>query len=127
MNGARRVATAAVVAALLSGCGVRGQAKPEKIEQPTKSPTPTPSIERSICPSPTPTSTTARAPTTSLGPASEAPSGAAVRSGDHDAESDSQWEMSPAGGRHGSSTCLTTESQGVPSMTGNRLLASVTS
>ena len=71
MNGARRVATAAVVAALLSGCGVRGQAKPDKVEQPTKSPTPTPSIERSICPSPTPTSAMTQPTATARGPSSE--------------------------------------------------------
>lgn len=45
-------------AVLLAGCGVRSQAKPEKIDTPASSPTPTPTIQHSSCPNPEPTNTT---------------------------------------------------------------------
>jgi hypothetical protein len=48
-------------AVLLASCGVRGQAKPEKIDTPASSPTPTPTIQHSTCPNPAPTNTTGTA------------------------------------------------------------------
>lgn len=49
-----RPVLALAAALLLSGCGVRSQSKPEKIDTPASSPTPTPTIQRSACPSTTP-------------------------------------------------------------------------
>lgn len=69
MTALRSLASTVAVAILLSSCGVRSQAKPEKIDTPASSPTPTPTIQHSTCPNHAPIDTTDTAsPRVSLSP-----------------------------------------------------------
>lgn len=59
MNRRLCLAAAAATSLLLTGCGVHGQNKPERINEPSQSPTPTPSLQQSTCPTPRTTPPTA--------------------------------------------------------------------